>query len=610
MADVSDQAEDLGRRANDNKWMDRGIRFGMICYGVVYLLIAWLALQLALGSQQSNASSKGALQLLGQQSFGPLLLWLVAIGLTVLVIWRALEALVGHQEYDGGKRTRRRLMSAGKAVIYGYVAYLAFRYAIGAGSSGSTDSTTAKLMDQPFGRFLVGLVGVAIAAYGVAQIRRGWTEKFMENLDARGSAGDAGKAYRLDRQGGLHRQGHRLHPRRRPVRGGGLHPSREEVGQPRPGTAQPSRLPVRPGAADRHRRGNRLLRVVLLRACPPPVPVTGSAPFASTGPSLPDGWGSRLPDQDDVPVLVALRLADRAPFTGERRVDEAAIESEVVGPASWTRRQVVVTDADDRVRGWISVQDRAAGRTVVGLWLDRDAPDEDAVAAGLYAWADHEGRAIAHLRGLERTRMDASPFAADHRQRGWLEDAGYACRRRWLHMSRPVDATEMMPPLREGVTVRRVARHENGVPLASDLQIVHRMLEESFQDHFNSYRESFPEFVQRLREDPGHRWDHWWLAWVDDVPAGAIICSVLAADRTGAEGTYVDYIGVNRVARGRGVAKGLLHTVLSDAAERGRDRVSLEVDADSPTRADGLYVSMGWATDYVTESWFRDVEAA
>ena len=237
------------------------------------------------------------------------------------------------------------------------------------------------------------------------------------------------------------------------------------------------------------------------------------------------------------------------------------------------------------------------------------------MAAGLYAWAEGEGRAIARLRGLERTRMDASPFAEDHVQCRWLEAAGYARRRRWLHMSRPVDPTELHPPLREGVTVRRVARHENGVPVASDLQIVHLMLEESFQDHFNSYRESFPEFVQRLREDPGHRWDHWWLAFVstDDgsqVPAGAIVCSVLAADRTGAEGTYVDYIGVNRAARGRGVAKGLLYAVLEDAAERGRDRVSLEVDADSPTRADGLYVAMGWATDYVTESWFRDVDAS
>jgi GNAT superfamily N-acetyltransferase len=334
-------------------------------------------------------------------------------------------------------------------------------------------------------------------------------------------------------------------------------------------------------------------------------------------PALPHGWTARLPEQDDVTDLVGLRLADRAPWTDEPAVDAAAVESEVVGQASWTRRQRVVSDPEGRLRGWISVQDRAAGRTVVGLWLDRDVADAADVAAGLYAWADAEGRAIAGLRGLERTRMDASPFAEDVEQRRWLDAAGYACRRRWLHMSRPLDPTELLPALRDGVTVRRVARHPNGVPVASDLQIVHLMLEESFQDHFNSYRESFPEFVQRLREDPGHRWDHWWLAFVSSdagpdaerVPAGAIVCSVLPADRAGAEGTYVDYIGVNRVARGRGVAKGLLHTVLADAAARGHDRVALEVDADSPTSADGLYLSMGWVSDYVTESWFRDLDA-
>jgi GNAT superfamily N-acetyltransferase len=329
--------------------------------------------------------------------------------------------------------------------------------------------------------------------------------------------------------------------------------------------------------------------------------------------TLAEGWTTRLPEAGDLPTLVALRVADRTPYTGEVSVDEAAVESEVVGQASWTRRQQVVCDPDERVRGWISVQDRAAGRTMVSLWLEHDLPDGDRIAAALYAWADDEGRAIAHLRGLERTRMDASPFAGDDVQKRWLVASGYACRRTWLHMTRPVDPTELLPPLREGVTVRRVAKHENGVPVASDLQIVHLMLEESFQDHFNSYRESFPEFVQRLREDPGHRWDHWWLAFVtaegdDQVPAGAIVCSVLAADATGAEGSYVDYIGVNRAARGRGVAKGLLHTVLADAAERGRNRVALEVDDDSPTNADGIYVSMGWSTDYVTESWFRDVE--
>jgi ribosomal protein S18 acetylase RimI-like enzyme len=139
------------------------------------------------------------------------------------------------------------------------------------------------------------------------------------------------------------------------------------------------------------------------------------------------------------------------------------------------------------------------------------------------------------------------------------------------------------------------------------------MLEASFEDHFNSYRESFPEFVQRLREDPGHRWDHWWLAFVENEDgerraAGALVGTVLGENADGHEGSYVEYIGVHRDARGRGVAKALLHAVIADAARRGRDRIGLEVDADSPTGADGLYASMGWKTDYVLESWFKELE--
>ncbi|MBC7310440.1 MAG: GNAT family N-acetyltransferase, partial [Tetrasphaera sp.] len=57
----------------------------------------------------------------------------------------------------------------------------------------------------------------------------------------------------------------------------------------------------------------------------------------------------------------------------------------------------------------------------------------------------------------------------------------------------------------------------------------------------------------------------------------------------------------------RGVAKSLLHTVIADAAQRGRRGVDLEVDADSPTGADGLYASLGWETVYRTQSWHRDL---
>jgi ribosomal protein S18 acetylase RimI-like enzyme len=63
----------------------------------------------------------------------------------------------------------------------------------------------------------------------------------------------------------------------------------------------------------------------------------------------------------------------------------------------------------------------------------------------------------------------------------------------------------------------------------------------------------------------------------------------------GPDGSYVSYLGVLESARGRGVATGVLRTIIADAAPRGRDRVGLEVDADPSTGADGLYTSGGWA---------------
>nr|WP_035933460.1 GNAT family N-acetyltransferase [Knoellia aerolata] len=332
---------------------------------------------------------------------------------------------------------------------------------------------------------------------------------------------------------------------------------------------------------------------------------------------MPDGWVARVPSRDDVVALVALSEAHQRAVKGSGSVDSDTVESNVAGTGSWTRHQAVVADADGRVVGWASIHDRAAGRTLVEVLVDPalDEPHADALATALFAWSEEAGRVIAGGRDLPGTQLDSGAYADDGRQRRWLSAAGYRHTRSWLQMSRPVRPEEAaagaLPGPREGVRIRRVRKHDNGLPVAADLQTVHRMLEESFADHFNSYRESFPEFLSRLREDPGHRWDHWWIAELEVegevVPGGALVATILPPDASGAFGSYVDYIGVHRLSRGRGVAKALLHTVIRDAAQRGHSRVGLEVDDDSPTGANGLYVSMGWGTVYRTESWHRDI---
>lgn len=325
---------------------------------------------------------------------------------------------------------------------------------------------------------------------------------------------------------------------------------------------------------------------------------------------LPAPLEARAVVAEDVPGLVDLVAARRRAcgLTGGPDADQ--VMATAAGTGSWTRRQLVVLDGD-RIVAWAVVHDRAAGRADLTLTVHPDLADRPAVGLALLGWTQEVAVSVARARGVETTRLEMLADECDTDLQAWLAAHGHHHARTWLNMTRPVDPAEAFPAPREGVEVRPVLTQDLGdgttLPLAADLQTVHLVLEESFEDHFNSYRESFPEFVQRLREDPGHRWDHWWLASVDGEPGGAVVCSVTPPDADGVPGSYVEYIGVHRRARGRGVAKALLHTVIADAAERGRNRVGLEVDADSPTGADGLYLSMGWVTSYVTQSWHKDV---
>ena len=331
---------------------------------------------------------------------------------------------------------------------------------------------------------------------------------------------------------------------------------------------------------------------------------------------LPTRYAAARPRASDAAEVAGLVASHEQRAKGSSSATEASVLISLIGVGSWTRRQVLVRDRlSGRLVAWLSVHDRAAGRTVVECLLDPAlAEDEAATLAGvLFGSAERHATDIAAMRRLRWTLLDSGAFEADDRQQRLLRNAGYDHVRTWLQMSRPVQAQETtaIPTPRAGVLVRRVEQHPDGLPVAQDLQAVHQVLEESFADHFSSYRESFPEFVMRLREDPGHRWDHWWLATIETeegpLPAGALVSSVVGPDASGREGSYVDYIGVHRRARGRGVAKALLHTVIADAAARGRGRVGLEVDADSPTGADGLYASLGWETTYRTQSWHRDL---
>ena len=185
------------RQVDDSNALDLAIRAGLVAYGVVSLLIGWLALQLALGDKEGNASSSGALQQLAEQPFGQVMLWLVAVGMFLLVVWRVLEAIRGEDDDDGASEAGKRAVHVGKAVLYGFIGFTAAQTAMGSGSGGGggTDGITATVMNWTGGQFLVGAVGLGIMGYGAYQVYYAYSDKFREKIDAEGKSGNTGTAY-------------------------------------------------------------------------------------------------------------------------------------------------------------------------------------------------------------------------------------------------------------------------------------------------------------------------------------------------------------------------------------------------------------------------------
>jgi hypothetical protein len=177
-------------RAGNSDALENLARVGLIAYGIVHLLIAWLALQLAWGGGGQSADQSGALATLAGQPFGKPLLWVLALGLVALALWQLGEVLrhrAGLQSTgDARKKAVKKIVkSVAKAVMFVALAVLAFRYATGGGqsSSGKQQQTVSGVMGWPGGRFLVGIAALVIIGVGVYLVRKGVTKHFLKEID-------------------------------------------------------------------------------------------------------------------------------------------------------------------------------------------------------------------------------------------------------------------------------------------------------------------------------------------------------------------------------------------------------------------------------------------
>src|SRR3954462_14702446 len=129
-------------RAGNSDALENLARVGLIAYGVVHLLVAWLALQLAWGGGGGSADQSGAMATLAAEPFGKPLLWVLAVGLIALALWQLAELLMKVPGLRGSGEQKKKAVTGtvktvAKTVVYVFLAVTAIRFATGGGTSSS-----------------------------------------------------------------------------------------------------------------------------------------------------------------------------------------------------------------------------------------------------------------------------------------------------------------------------------------------------------------------------------------------------------------------------------------------------------------------------------------
>ena len=174
------EAKQRGRSGSG--WYAWVARAGLIAKGVSFGIVGALAIKLAVGSGGKATSREGALHALAGETFGVVVLIMLAVGFAAYAIWRFVEAWAAPGEDT--KKWAKRAGSVGRGLIYVALAYSAAKLVAGTGGSGSQNErareTASALLSWPAGTWLVAIAGAVVIGVGLWNLYRGISGKFED----------------------------------------------------------------------------------------------------------------------------------------------------------------------------------------------------------------------------------------------------------------------------------------------------------------------------------------------------------------------------------------------------------------------------------------------
>ena len=281
----------------------------------------------------------------------------------------------------------------------------------------------------------------------------------------------------------------------------------------------------------------------------------------------------------DAPAMAALLKADEEALRGRpSRVQPNDVE------AWWVR-------ADLANESWLFEE---GGVPLAAGWFELygtigthvGVVAQGAKGHGLGSALVDRGEAAARNREAEKIHSWVPP--EDPAAVALFEARGYHEARRFYDMAIELDAEPVVPELPEPLVLEPY-REE-------DARAFHAAMMESFQDHWEWHGSSFEEWQELRRGQHADADGPLWFV----VRDGGELAAVVRNETNRGGGGFVGLLGVRRPWRGRGLGKALLYRTFAEFWRRGVPRVSLGVDADSPTGATKLYESVGMEVETVS----------
>jgi type IV secretory pathway VirB2 component (pilin) len=198
---LKQEGKQVIRGAATSPLMEKLIRLGYIARGLVWAVIGILAFQVATGTGGKITDQQGAIAALGSTPLGQVLLYVMLVGLIGYALWGLIRAVIDplHEGHDA-KGIAQRVGYLVSGISYGLLALATYGLitakasaARGGAQNAQTQQTTASVLTQPWGPWVVALVAVIIIGIGLLQVYTGFRRNFNPQFQLAGRTGSERK---------------------------------------------------------------------------------------------------------------------------------------------------------------------------------------------------------------------------------------------------------------------------------------------------------------------------------------------------------------------------------------------------------------------------------